>query len=79
MMAKNREVLALHRVHPTWTAPQIARVLECDSGYVRATAQRNGIVLPSALPEGDGIRKLGRAVRELGITTVADLKQRLGA
>lgn len=48
-MANKHEVIRLHHEHPDWTAPEIAAVLSCSPGYVRATAQRNNLDLPSAL------------------------------
>ncbi len=43
-------VLALHREHPDWPAPKIAAHMGVCQEYVRATARRNGLTLPRALP-----------------------------
>lgn len=48
-------VIDTHRQHRDWTPQQIAQHLNCSDAYVRATAQRNGLVLPSG-PHG-GSRK----------------------
>jgi hypothetical protein len=47
-MANKHEVIRLHRQNPTWAATRIADELDCSSAYVRATAQRNSLILPSA-------------------------------
>jgi hypothetical protein len=39
-------VVALHQEHPDLTAQRIAAEMDCDPGYVRATAQRMHIKLP---------------------------------
>lgn len=55
-MANKQQVIELHRQHPNWGSGEIARVLDCDSAYVRATFYRNGMKLPPrpdlASPEG---------------------------
>ena len=45
VMATWNQVLALHAEHNEWNSAQIARILGCDSGYVRATFKRRGIAL----------------------------------
>lgn len=45
-MATNTEIIELHMRYPHWTANDIAAALDCDSGYVRATAKRKSLVLP---------------------------------
>lgn len=49
-MTSWRQVVHTHRIHPTWTAPEIAAHLECLPSYVRAVAQRKGLDLPKAGP-----------------------------
>lgn len=44
-MTTNKEVVATHEAHPTWTSAQIAEHLGCGRAYVSATAQRQGIAL----------------------------------
>lgn len=41
-----QQVIDLHRQHPDWTSLELAKALGCLSGYVRATAQRQGLSLP---------------------------------
>lgn len=41
-MTTKHEVLALFDAHPEWSSGQVAHVLGCESGYVRATLYRNG-------------------------------------
>ena len=46
-MSTNRhEVYRVHREHPDWGSEQIAAHLGCCGAYVRATAKRQGFVLP---------------------------------
>ena len=45
-MATKDQVIALHRKHPDWSAPDIAAALGCDASYVRATARRQSLRLP---------------------------------
>lgn len=40
-----KQVIALHREHPDWDSHAIAAVLGCNPGYVRATAQRQGLTI----------------------------------
>ena len=44
-MATKHQVIDLHQKHPQWNSVQIAKALNCDSAYVRATFQRNGLAL----------------------------------
>lgn len=69
-MATQHLVLETHNQHPNWNANDIARALNCSAGYVRATAHRLKITLPSAQPES--IEALGHAARDAGLT-VADI------
>jgi hypothetical protein len=46
-MATKHDVIRLHQLRPEWSAPEIAAEIGCHSAYVRSTAQRNGLVLPS--------------------------------
>lgn len=43
-------VIAQHLAHPDWGATRIAHHLGCNDAYVRATAARNGLVLPKSKP-----------------------------
>lgn len=71
-----KQVIGLHKKHPQWTAPQIAEKLRCHPGYVRATAQRNGIKLvpgsggasPEVVARIRQERLLGRAAMAAGLT-----------
>jgi len=45
-MATKQQVIDLNRQHPEWTAPRLARELNCTPSYVHATARRNGLVMP---------------------------------
>ena len=88
-MPTKDQVIDLHRKHPDWTSKQVAiaiiganvsfEQLERTSGWVRATASRNGIqfcrtVRPPKEPKPhfDSIWALGRAARAAGLT-VADI------
>lgn len=84
-MTNKHEVIALHKKHPDWTAPEIAEKLGCLSAYVRAVAQRCGLDLPKGHSSGltpkqsarlRRERKLGRAAYAAGFT-LAEIK-RLG-
>lgn len=70
-MADHNQVIALHRKHPEWSATEIAAQLDCSTGYVRATAHRKRLKLPSSRP--DSISALGHAAREAGLS-VADIE-----
>lgn len=48
-MTTKHEVIAVHRANPTWSPGDIAHHLGCISAYVRATARRNKLNLPSGL------------------------------
>lgn len=65
-MATYEQVLELHRRNPEFGAKAIAAALDCSSAYVRATAARRKIKLPHSKP--DGIKALGRAARDAGLT-----------
>lgn len=45
-MVTKDEVIALHEAEPSLTASDIAERLGCHRAYVRATAYRNGLMLP---------------------------------
>lgn len=45
-MTRKHQVIEAHRLHPEWSAKQIAAYLDCSAAYVRTTAVRNDIVLP---------------------------------
>ena len=45
-MTEAAEVIAVNAEHPDWTPRQIGEHLGCDPAYVRATAQRNKLVVP---------------------------------
>lgn len=40
-MVTKHDVISVYDKHPTWNAYDIAAYLQCSSGYVRATLQRN--------------------------------------
>lgn len=44
-MATKQQVLKLHAKYPDWTSVEIASLLGCSGGYVRATFERNGLSL----------------------------------
>jgi hypothetical protein len=46
-MTTKQQVIDAHRKHPDWDDLMIALVLECEDEYVRATARRNSLILPS--------------------------------
>lgn len=76
-MANKHQVIALHKAHPTWTSVQIAEELDCESAYVRATFQRNGLFLPNSDVRKEETRKimeLGHECRKAGIT-LADIQK----
>lgn len=45
-MANKHQVIAENRANPAATVNQIARKIGCHPAYVRATAQRNRLVIP---------------------------------
>ncbi len=47
-----KDVVRVHRAHPTWTGPEIADELGCLSAYVRATASRRGMKIPPTRFDG---------------------------
>ncbi len=49
-MTTKQQVIDTHLAHPDWTAPEIAAALDCHQAYVRKTAYRLGIRLPTKLP-----------------------------
>lgn len=49
-MANKNDVIRLHRKYPSLTCTEIAERLDCMPAYVRATARRNGLVLPTRIP-----------------------------
>lgn len=74
-MATKHQVIALHREHPTWTARRIAFELGCGTGYVRATAQREGLTLAPHSPEDRRqIFELGTLAQYLDLNE-ADLRR----
>ena len=75
-MATKQEVIAAHRKHKAWGPSEIADHLGCSSGYVRATAQREGLILPRSpnkprTAARDSIQALGVAARTAGLTVKA--------
>lgn len=90
-MATKHQVIELHRKQPALTSKQIASLilgeqakdfkrLTSVNGWVRRTAQREGLILartprvPKELrpPRRDGLLTLGRACRKVGLT-LADI------
>lgn len=67
-MATKQQVCDLHKKHPTWTALDIADVLGCGVGYVRATATRCSLTLPVCEKKRAAAYALGRAARRAGLT-----------
>lgn len=65
-MASQKLVRELHTKRPHWSAVLIAAELNCNSGYVRATARRLGLTLPHHKP--DSLISLGIAARDAGLT-----------
>ena len=47
-MATKKQVLVLHEKYPALSASDIADLLECNSGWVRSTARRNGLWMVKA-------------------------------
>ena len=73
-MVTKHDVIREHKAHPDWCSADIARHLGCISGYVRATAQRNGLKLPIGKGRsGTGVATLGRHARALGFRHTDDL------
>lgn len=70
-MTNQHQVVALHRKHPDWNAVTLAAELDCSAGYIRATAQRKRLKLPTSRP--DSISALGHAARDAGVS-VADIE-----
>lgn len=64
-MANKHQVIALHAAEPGLTPPQIADRLDCDPAYVRATAQREGLKLPSGLRPPSAEARLQRAAPDM--------------
>jgi len=48
-MVTKHDVIRVHQEHPEWCSTEIGRELGCDSAYVRATAQRNGLTLANKM------------------------------
>lgn len=69
-MATQDQVRALHDANPQLTAAEIAKTLDCNPAYVRATAQRLRISLPK---KNEGVIRLGHAAQDAGMTT-ADIE-----
>ena len=70
-MATQADVRALHEANPRASAIDIAAALDCDAGYVRATARRLRLpIRASSRPES--IESLGRAAQQAGMT-LADI------
>lgn len=66
-----KQIVQVHRLHPTWHAAKIAKRLGCSATYVRNTAYRAGIDLPRKPYERDPngtIERLGEAARAAGLT-----------
>ena len=73
-MVTNTQVLKLHREHPEWTAPDIAAAIGSGAAYVRATARRKQISLPtSSRYIKSEVRILGERAIALGLS-VHDLE-----
>ena len=47
-MTTKHDVIRTHLENPAWSAYEIALHLDCLPEYVRKTASRNGLTLPSA-------------------------------
>ena len=56
-MTTKHEVIRAHRAHPDWGSSRLGRLLGCQSAYVRATAQRNGLKLGRDKAPGGRPRK----------------------
>lgn len=71
-MTTKYDVMRVHLAQPDWTADQIAAFLGCTSGYVRATARRNGLVLrrrhmatiSGLLEQADMLEKRAQTLRD---------------
>lgn len=44
-MTTKDDVIRIHNQHPDWNDTQIAKALDCSTGYVRSTATRQGLKL----------------------------------
>lgn len=72
MTVRWQQVVALHKAEPTLTAPQIGKRLGCGDSYVRATAYRRNLNIPSA--------KLGAPRKTVTLATrMRDLELRVAA
>lgn len=69
-MATQQEVRALHEQNKLATVSEIARALDCTTGYVRATARRLKLSIPTDRQPSEA--SLGRAARAAGMT-LADI------
>lgn len=75
-ITKAERVIRLHREFPAWTAPKLAREVDCNEAYVRVVAQRYNLNIPRREYHKGGVTipELGLAAREAGLT-VADIRQ----
>lgn len=64
-MATKHQVIQLHREHPDWGSTEIAARLGCMPEYVRSTARRQKIKLPSALSARDQLRRQAERIRKI--------------
>lgn len=77
-MATKQKVIDVHRAHPNWNGPQIARHLKCSESYVRVVSARSNLKLPRKIYERDptgSIQSLGEACKRAGLT-LKDIEQR---
>lgn len=61
------DVVRIHKQNPRWSALEIAAELNCHPGYVRATARRRGLTLPSSV-KVPSVYAIGRAAQNAGLT-----------
>lgn len=51
-----KDVERVHKLHPDWTAPEIAAELKCSPAYVRATSARREYPIPIVSHDGVSVR-----------------------
>lgn len=73
-MTTKWQVIATHRQHRDWDDQQIADHLDCTPEYVRATAKRNNLILPTRMKRALVGQKFLSPSGELLITVRANEK-----
>lgn len=71
-MVNKFQVFVLHEKFPLLSASDIGELLGCDSGWVRATARRNGLDLPKGNVRTSMEVTLDRATQFIEAQTYVD-------